>query len=66
MCNKDIRLYEMSLPIKLAGQLDQLACKLNISRGEVMARALLLLSLAIDADKVSLIKNSKITNVIVK
>lgn len=66
MCIKKVRLYEMSLPNKLADELEQLACVLGISRGEAMARAILLLSLAVGSDKVLLTKNNRTTNVLVK
>lgn len=66
MCIKKVQLYEMSLPNKLADELEQLACVLGISRGEAMARAILLLSLAVGSDKVLLTKNNRTTNVLVK
>jgi hypothetical protein len=66
MCNKNMKLYEMQLPIKLANDMDQLSCMLGVTRGEVVARAIQLLSVSVGADKVSLIKNNKTTNVLVK
>lgn len=64
--SKNTRTYEMSLPTKLADQLDKLYQTLRVSPGEAMGRALQLLSHAVYAYKVTMVKDHNSRDIIVK
>lgn len=63
---EDTRVYEMTLPSALADEMVRLSYVLGITMGEVVSRALRLLTLAVDADRVILTMGDVNTNVLVK
>lgn len=58
MCGKNRR-YEMVLPIAIAEMMENLSQTLRVSKGEIVARAIRLLSKSLESDRIFLVKGDK-------
>jgi len=61
-----MRYFELKLPLELADQFETPSRTLNLSLGETLGRAILLLSHAMDADDVFITKQGKRIKVLIK